>query len=165
MRKGGPKFGLRRLARLLEGRRKIVCWPLSLLYLVTVVMFFGPPLTACAQDATITAAGTAEFRASCAICHGEDAHGDGPLAAFLTVRPADLTALSNRNNGRFPSERVSETIDGRMQVKGHGTREMPVWGTRYEADIARQYGPYGSEAMVQARILELVRYLQSIQKE
>jgi hypothetical protein len=52
-----------------------------------------------------------------------------------------------------------------MQVKGHGTREMPVWGARYEADIARQYGPYGSEAMVQARILELVRYLQSIQKE
>jgi hypothetical protein len=89
----------------------------------------------------------------------------GPLAAFLTVMPADLTALSRRNNGRFPSDRVSETIDGRMQVKGHGTREMPVWGTRYEADIARQYGPYGSEAMVQARILELVRYLQSIQKE
>jgi hypothetical protein len=90
---------------------------------------------------------------------------DGPLAAFLTVRPADLTALSKRNNGRFPSERVPETIDGRMQVKGHGTREMPVWETRHEADIARQYGPYGSEAMVQARILELVRYLQSIQIE
>jgi mono/diheme cytochrome c family protein len=32
------------------------------------------------------------FAANCAICHGESGRGDGPAAAGLFVRPADLTA-------------------------------------------------------------------------
>jgi mono/diheme cytochrome c family protein len=107
--------------------------------------------------------GANEYRNSCAVCHGEDARGDGPLAKVLTVKPADLTQLSKRNDGVFPIDKVSETIDGRQQVNAHGTREMPVWGSRYEAEVGRQYGPYGSEAAVKTRIHVLVRYLQSIQ--
>ena len=109
--------------------------------------------------------GADEFRMSCAVCHGSDGRGDGPLAKLMTVRPADLTLLAQRNNGEFPSEMVTETIDGRVQVSGHGTREMPVWGTRYEMDVAHQYGPFGSESVVKTRIAELVRYLQSIQQK
>jgi mono/diheme cytochrome c family protein len=115
-----------------------------------------------AQHMTI---GAIEFRMSCAVCHGEDARGDGPLAHLLTIKPSDLTQLSKRNKGQFPFERMVETIDGRTQVSGHGTREMPVWGTRYEADVGRQYGPYGSETVVRTRILELVHYLETIQQK
>ncbi len=32
------------------------------------------------------------YAANCALCHGADGRGDGPAAAGLTVRPADLTA-------------------------------------------------------------------------
>lgn len=122
----------------------------------------GVPATAFAQHVTI---GAIEFRMSCAVCHGKDARGDGPLAHVLTVKPTDLTNLSKSNKGQFPFEQVVETIDGRTQISAHGTREMPVWGTRYEAEVGRQYGPYGSETVVKTRILELVHYLQSIQEK
>jgi mono/diheme cytochrome c family protein len=121
----------------------------------------GVSAAASAQQA---ATGAEEFHNSCAVCHGEDGRGDGPLAKVLTVKPADLTQLAKRNDGVFPIEKVSETIDGRQQVGAHGTREMPVWGARYEAEVGRQYGPYGSESLVKTRIYVLVRYLQSIQK-
>lgn len=122
----------------------------------------GVPAAAFAQHATI---GAIEYRMSCAVCHGEDARGDGPLAQLLTVKPTDLTKLAERNNGRFPTDRVVETIDGRTQVGGHGTREMPAWGTRYAAEVGRDYGPYRSETVVKTRILELVHYLQTIQEK
>jgi mono/diheme cytochrome c family protein len=122
----------------------------------------GVPAAAFAQHVTI---GAIEYRMSCAVCHGEDARGDGPLAQLLTVKPTDLTKLAERNNGRFPTVRVVETIDGRTQVGGHGTREMPAWGTRYAAEVGRDYGPYGSETVVKTRILELVHYLQTIQEK
>ena len=130
-----------------------------------MVWSFGVPAEAWAQDATVVAAGAAEFRISCAVCHGERARGDGPLAEFLTVKPADLTTLSKQNSGQFPAQEVLDAIDGRTLVRGHGTREMPAWGVRYEADVGKEYGPYGGEAMVKAQIMELVDYLQSIQKE
>jgi mono/diheme cytochrome c family protein len=122
----------------------------------------GVPAATFTQHVTI---GAIEYRMSCAVCHGEDARGDGPLAQLLTVKPTDLTKLAERNNGRFPTDRVVETIDGRTQVGGHGTREMPAWGTRYAAEVGRDYGPYGSETVVKTRILELVHYLQTIQEK
>jgi hypothetical protein len=40
---------------------------------------------------------------------------------------------------------------------------MPVWGTRYEAEVGRRYGPFSSELAIKTRIYVLMRYLQSIQ--
>jgi hypothetical protein len=68
--------------------------------------------------------------------------------------------LSKKNNGTFPFWRVYGVIDGREEVKGHGTREMPIWGQEFRMQA-------GSSAMAQSqvrgRILELVYYLESIQ--
>jgi mono/diheme cytochrome c family protein len=133
-----------------------------LLAAALLMALIGVPAPASAQKA---ATGADEFRNSCAFCHGEDGRGDGPLAKVLTVKPGDLTQLSKRNDGVFPIEKVSETIDGRTQIAAHGTREMPVWGTRYAAEVGRQYGPYGSESAIKTRIHVLVRYLQSIQEK
>jgi Cytochrome c len=77
------------------------------------VPFIAVPAAVLAQQ---TAPGADEFRNSCAVCHGEDGRGDGPLAKVLTVKPADLTQIAKRNDGVFPVEKVSETIDGRQQV-------------------------------------------------
>lgn len=126
---------------------------------------------ALAQDATIAAAGAAEYRISCATCHGDDARGDGPVAAQLKVKPADLTQITKRNHGAFPFLGVFETIDGRAQVGAHGTREMPVWGDRYQANVQRKY-TFGDEivrkaeieTVIRARILALIYYLRTIQR-
>ena len=83
----------------------------------------------------------------------------------MTTKPTDLTLLAKKNDGQFPFLRVMQMIDGRTLVDAHGGREMPVWGQRYVADIGEKYGPYGGEAAVRARVLELVYYIQSIQQK
>jgi len=58
-------------------------------------------------------------------------------------------------------------IDGRFEVKGHGPRQMPVWGAHYN-DRAREYfkgTAYDSEAYIRVRVLSLVDYLYSIQTQ
>lgn len=42
--------------------------------------------------ATSVVAGLALYHQHCAVCHGESGYGDGPAAATLRPRPADLTA-------------------------------------------------------------------------
>ena len=56
--------------------------------------------------------GQALFAANCVTCHGTDARGDGPAAAGLPKRPADLTRIAARNGGTFPTARVMSTING-----------------------------------------------------
>lgn len=63
--------------------------------------------------------------------HGSAAKGDGPMADQLGTAPAGLTQLAKKNGGIFPINAVYEKIDGRQEVKAHGSREMPVWGYRY----------------------------------
>ena len=53
-------------------------------------------------------------------------------------------------------DQVARFIDGRAEVKAHGPRDMPVWGECFYAETH-------DESAVQARIAELVAYLQSIQ--
>jgi len=114
-----------------------------------------------AQDTLLAAD---EYRASCQVCHGKEGKGDGPMAGVLKKVPPDLTQLSKKNEGRFPFLKVAQVIDGRAIVPAHGTREMPVWGERYAADIGETFGPYGGERAVRARVLELVYYIQSLQQ-
>ncbi|MEO0818923.1 MAG: cytochrome c [Pseudomonadota bacterium] len=115
----------------------------------------------------LVAAGEREFAQQCAVCHGTDGKGEGPLASILTVAPADLTVLSAGNDGHFPFERAYRIIDGRAPVKGHGGSEMPVWGNEYNRLAVEEYrqriGPYEAENVVAGKILSLVMYLITIQ--
>lgn len=117
---------------------------------------------AAAQSASL---GSREYMVSCAICHGPTGKGDGGFAVLMTVKPADLTTLAKNNHGEYPFLRVFQTIDGRTQLTGHGDRNMPIWGDRYEVETGVAPGTYGSEQMVRSRILELVYYLQTIQEQ
>ena len=98
------------------------------------------------------------FRTYCATCHGTGGKGDGPLAEMLKVRPANLTGLAARNNGVFDEAMVARIVDGREPVKGHGGKDMPVWG-----DAFRQATGGSDDASIKARIDALVRHLQTIQ--
>ena len=108
----------------------------------------------------------AEFLNSCASCHGHDGKGAGFLVRlFRGVDPGDLTQLSINNDGKFPTNRVFEVIDGRAEVAAHGDRKMPVWGDRYMNEEMSDYGPDERNPFrVRNRILELTYYLQSIQE-
>ena len=61
--------------------------------------------------------------------HGPAAKGDGPLAAMLKTRPADLTSIASHNRGTFPAEQVAQIIDGRHAVKGTAGETCPSGAT------------------------------------
>jgi mono/diheme cytochrome c family protein len=109
--------------------------------------------------------GKREYDASCAACHGQKGKGDGSFADLLKISVPDLTTLSRRNGGVFPAVRVYEIIDGRADVKAHGTREMPIWGAYFTRQAAPEHDEYAheSEAFVRARILMLMDYLYRLQ--
>ena len=107
---------------------------------------------------TQAVAGGELFRTYCASCHGTSARGDGPLASSMTRKPADLTAIAQRNGGVYPSELVFRTIDGKQPVRGHGGPDMPVWG-----DAFARARDGGATDKVRAMIQSLVDYLESVQ--
>ncbi|MFA6157562.1 cytochrome c [Mesorhizobium sp.] len=129
--------------------------------LLTMVACAGLTLNAAAAQEM--SYGQAEYLNSCAVCHGVDGTGDGPLRDLLTRRPADLTQLSKRNGGTFPYSRVFATIDGRYAVPSHGNREMPVWGRLFLEDDAKAYGPSGGEVVATERIHNLAGYIETLQ--
>lgn len=109
--------------------------------------------------------GKIEFERSCATCHGLDAKGKGPVAQSLQLSVPDLTTLAKRNGGVFPMAHVYNVIDGREEVRAHGTRAMPIWGKHYSASAAPTYDDYtfDPEAAVRGRILALIDYLYRLQ--
>ena len=117
-----------------------------------------------AQEQEVVEAGKREFQRSCATCHGVDGKGDGPSASALNVKPADLTQLSKNHGGVFLFWRTYEKINGADEapIRGHGTREMPIWGERFRLEK----GASEEHRMgVRGRLLSLVYYLQSIQEK
>ncbi len=99
----------------------------------------------------------------CASCHGARGHGDGSMTRYLNVKPADLTRLSERNAGVFPAERVRRTIDGRDEVPGHGSRDMPVWGATFRAMGDMGQSSDELEQEIASRIELLVAHLERLQ--
>jgi len=101
------------------------------------------------------AAGAQSFKIYCGSCHGLGAKGDGALAEHLKVPPADLTVISQKNDGQFPFDEVRKKIDGRENVPGHGSQDMPVWGDAFKTT--------DTEEQAQQRINEITQFLWSIQ--
>ena len=100
--------------------------------------------------------GKAIFAEQCMSCHGMD---DKPATKTdLKEEAPDLTQITKRRKkGEFPIAEIARVIDGRLVVKGHGPREMPVWGEVYDS--------LGMDKeSIRGRKGELVAYLMSIQE-
>jgi len=106
---------------------------------------------------TSPASGKEMFLSYCASCHGKDAKGDGPAAAALKERPADLTVLAKLNGGKYPMNKVTSVLRGQTNLVPHGDQEMPVWGRVFWTLSG------GSEGIVTQRIANLNRYIESLQ--
>jgi mono/diheme cytochrome c family protein len=100
--------------------------------------------------------GSGDYQVYCSSCHGPDAKGDGVIAKSLRKHPADLTQLTKKNDGEFPTEKVFKTIDG-SKGGGHAD-EMPAWG-----DVFAKSSESAGAENAAARIDVLVKYIQSLQ--
>lgn len=114
---------------------------------------FAPPLYALS--------GKQLYERLCASCHGNEGHGDGPVAPLINIGVPDLTGLAAQAGGQFPTEEVHRIIDGRSDRPAHGARDMPVWGWRLYDLSNPDYA--GARADTDALINRLVVHLQSIQ--
>lgn len=110
--------------------------------------------------------GKREYESNCASCHGKDGKGNGPMVEFLQRSPPDLSQLVKKNQGVFPMSRLYEVVEG-AKVPGHGSREMPIWGHEFRVQDAEYYlearGHYDPQALVRARILSLLEYINRLQ--
>jgi mono/diheme cytochrome c family protein len=124
---------------------------------ISLLLLAPPSVLRAAEGAGIRNWGKQLFTKHCAPCHGADGRGGGPVAAALRTRPADLTQITRRHEGKFPFLQVVAFIDGERPVAAHGSREMPIWG-----DIFRwQSGEHAARAEIYA----LAQYIESIQDE
>jgi mono/diheme cytochrome c family protein len=101
--------------------------------------------------------GPALYGAYCAVCHGKDGKGGGPMAKSLKTTTPDLTRIAVRSGGKFSLTRVQRIISGEEQVPaGHGTREMPVWGPVF-SQVA------WDQDLGHIRVYNLAKYIEALQ--
>jgi len=99
------------------------------------------------------------FKTYCAACHGKDAKGAGPASADLKTTPPDLTTLAKRHEGKFPQDYVTNVLRNGVKAPAHGSSDMPVWGPLF-AKVSGE-----DPSIVNMRISNLVRYLESVQSK
>lgn len=120
---------------------------------------------AVAETVDPVAAGKQIYEERCQICHGATGKGDGAVGEMFENRPGDLTMLQPEGQF-FPYMSVLAKIDGREQVKGHGT-EMPIWGDYFMVEALEDRGinPKDAATIVNARLASLLFYLATLQRE
>ncbi len=98
----------------------------------------------------------------CSSCHGKQGKGDGSLAPILAIEPADLTQLARERGEDFSFLTLLRSIDGRATVRGHGSRDMPVWG---EVLGARPGAPMAEQLRGAGKLLLITEYVESLQEK
>ncbi len=130
-----------------------------LLTLVLALAATAPADEGNQPNAGLTSVGKGVYKSYCSSCHGVAAKGDSPIAGSLRVAPNDLTTIARDNGGEFPFAEVVKVIDGRQNVRAHGS-DMPVWG-----DVFQQAEGGGGAEKVRRNIDGLAHFLWSIQAE
>jgi mono/diheme cytochrome c family protein len=103
---------------------------------------------------TDAASGSEMFKSYCAACHGATGKGNGPAAPALKKSPADLTQLSARNNGKFPTEHFVDMLQ-HGPITAHGSPDMPTWGPIFNA--------LNNPLVTKLRIENLSTYVEGLQ--
>lgn len=106
--------------------------------------------------------GAADFATFCAGCHGAGGRGDGPQAAGLPRRPADLTRIAARNGGSFPGTRVMAKIWGYTGGRD-GAAVMPAFGPLLGGQLVPYDGGDGIATPTPIRLVQIAEHLRAIQ--
>lgn len=106
--------------------------------------------------------GKALFMENCAVCHGADGRGNGPMARAMEKAPKDLTLIAVRHGDQFPRAKVMSTVDGyaRSDLKGPG---MPEFGALLQGDLIPFDSGDGIQTPTPRKLVALTEYLESIQ--
>ena len=132
-----------------------------------VTLLVGPPGAAVAQTPKVEKSsvpytaptdGQGMYRTYCAVCHGVRGKGDGPAAPAMKQKVTDLTMLAKSNGGKFPEERVYNSIAGDANLPAHGSSEMPTWGY-----IFKRISSSTDEREAVVRLKTLTEYVKKIQ--
>ena len=107
---------------------------------------------------TAANSGDEMYKEYCAVCHGKTGKGDGPAVAALKTAPPDLTMLTKKNGGKFPSDHVTAVLSMGVEEAAHGTKDMPIWGPLFGS-----IGGGVASPVVKLRIANLTDYIKSIQ--
>lgn len=106
--------------------------------------------------------GRTAYMENCASCHGPMGTGDGAAARGLAVAPPDLTQISARNGGVFPTNQVMSTIDG-LDRGQHFSAAMPEFGAGDLGETVIVEND-GLGTPVPMKLLVLTEYLQGLQQ-
>lgn len=129
---------------------------------IAVVALTSAGLLACAP--TPEKVGRALYDDYCVSCHGLSGSGNGPLAADLGRPVPDLTQISARNGGTFPTADVMSVIDGYTRARD-GNIVMPEFGVELQAGPLILYDPGDGRARpTPSKLVALAEYLVSIQR-
>ncbi|MEZ9391724.1 cytochrome c [Vibrio splendidus] len=92
---------------------------IAFLGLVASMMTFNAS-AASGTDARHFANGKTKYRQLCQVCHGDKGHGDGPTAASLPHKPANI---ASKLGGFFtsPSSLADDILEGNVE------QGMPAW--------------------------------------
>ena len=103
------------------------------------------------------ARGKVLFSDHCSGCHGADGKG---VMDTMGIKTPNLTLIQKTWGGgkEFPIVEVAQKIDGRAEVKAHGSREMPAWGDVFSKEAQL------TENEVRGKMGELIAYLMTIQE-
>ena len=96
------------------------------------------------------------YKKHCAVCHGNDLKGVGPVPTPYRV-PPDLTTLTERHGGKFRDAYVADVLRNGVRMPAHGPAQMPTWGT----DFREMDGLDATQ--VKSRIDNLSNYIKSHQ--
>ena len=155
---------------MIEPRR---LWLTALIVLLGLALFAGSEVAVVAEEhedenpGFMAAKGRITYGRYCANCHGADGTGNGSIAKFLKIPPTDLTQIEKDENGEIPFEDLRAVIDGRTPVRGHGSREMPIWGDVFQDPLSEAYAAAeeSGEERAERMIRELIYYLGTIQSD
>ncbi len=111
-------------------------------FALCVIAALVPALAAGAEEKKAPAseavlkAGGETFMRYCALCHGLNGTGLGPLSDALQKAPPDLTQISKRSGGTFPVEKIKGIIE-HGGMKSHGMMAMLAWGKVFNEEMGK----------------------------
>lgn len=135
--------------------------PLRMIPVFTVLV-----LAACVlgRPAEKLPTGQEDFADYCASCHGLSGKGDGELAANLAKRPADLTTLSAKSGGTFPTTKVMAKIWGYTGGKADAAI-MPNFGPLLDSETVPYDGGDGIMTPTPIRLVQIAEHLKTLQPQ
>ncbi|HWQ15843.1 MAG TPA: c-type cytochrome [Roseiflexaceae bacterium] len=140
-------------ATVLKGGQPVATAPFDLI--IAAPGEVAGPLNPLASDPQAVSAGRALYLANCAACHGETGRGDGPDAARLARRPADLTQhlLPGLHTDGQIFAWVKEGVPGSpMPAFGASLSDEQIWQVvaflrTFSPAVAQPAAPYPAPAV------------------